>query len=478
MSSPDACLSPIVQHPHAALPWLVASAFFMQMLDTTILNTALPAIAHDLHRSPLAMEATVISYALTVALLIPISGWLADRYGCRRIFMAAVGLFSLGSLLCALANSLDMLVAMRVLQGVGGAMMMPVARLALLRSYPREQFLGVMSTVTMPGLLGPVLGPLLGGWLVTNASWHWIFLINLPIGLLGLWLAPRLMPNLTAARRPFDWLGFLLFGLALVSLSFGLDLIGGAQGALTMAFAALLAGSLMLAGYILHARRSTTPLFDLAMFRADGFSIGIFGNILSRLGTGGITLLLPLMLQVAFGYGADVAGWMLAPVALAALSVKPLITRLLPRYGYRHVLIAISLLTTLSVAAFATFTPGMALGWMLPATLFFGGVSSMQMTAMNTLALADLAPAHTSMGNTMLSVSQQLSISFGIAISASALQCFHPVLVQQGPGLTGAFRATFLLLAGLTLLSTLLFLRLRPGVGGLGRQQGEGPRHL
>ncbi|BEV71680.1 MULTISPECIES: DHA2 family efflux MFS transporter permease subunit [unclassified Paludibacterium] len=464
MASTDTLTAGVGPRPHDALPWLAATAFFMQMLDTTILNTALPAIATDLQRSPLEMESTVISYALTVALLIPLSGWLADRFGCRRVFMAAVGLFSLGSLLCALSGSLPMLVAMRVLQGVGGAMMMPVARLALLRSYPRSQFLAVMSTVTMPGLLGPVLGPLLGGWLVTHASWHWIFLINLPIGLVGLLMAPRVMSDHKAPHHPFDWPGFLLFAFALVGLSFGLDLIGAAH-ALVLALPALLAGSLLLLAYVRHARRHAEPLFDLAMFQTRGFRIGIFGNILCRLGTGGITLLIPLLLQVCFGYGADTAGWMLAPVALAAILAKPLITRGLPRIGYRRTLIVTSLLTVLSIASFALFAADMPLPWMLPSLVLFGGVSSMQMTAMNTLAVADLSSRHTSMGNTVLSVAQQLSVSFGLAISASALQLFHPAHVSQGAALTPAFRATFVLLSGLTLLSTLIFLRLKPQDG-------------
>ncbi|MGL6351915.1 MAG: MFS transporter, partial [Aeromonas sp.] len=200
----------------AGLPWIAAMALFMQTLDATILNTALPAMAASLQRSPIAMQSAIISYTLTVALLIPISGWMADRFGTKRVFLTAVSLFILGSLSCAMSGNLGMLIGSRILQGVGGAMMMPVARLALIRAYPREQLLPVLNFVTMPGLVGPVLGPLLGGWLVTYTSWHWIFLINLPIGLLGLWYAKRCMPDIRMPTHRLDWRGFLFFGLGLV----------------------------------------------------------------------------------------------------------------------------------------------------------------------------------------------------------------------------------------------------------------------
>lgn len=450
-----------------ALPWLAAMAFFMQSLDTTILNTALPAMAADLHRSPLAMQSAIISYALTVALLIPISSWLADRFGSRRIFILSVLLFSLGSLLCALSTHLPMLVCMRVLQGVGGAMMMPVARLVLLKVYSRAEFLGAMSLVSMPGLVGPVLGPLLGGWLVTVASWHWIFLINLPVGALGIYAARRIMPDLRAPHAPFDWRGFALFGLGLVALSLGLDLAGEtAMGLLPVALS-LAAGMVLLAGYARHARRSAAPLFDLGLLRIRTFTIGFLGNIASRLGTGGVSLLLPLMLQVSFGYSPDVSGWMLAPVALSALLVKPLIIRLIPRVGYRRLLLGTGLTTALSVGLFAGYGPETPLLWMLPALALFGATSSMQMTAMNTLTLGDLPAAHTSMGNSLYSVAQQLSVSFGIAVSASILQGFRPAGVTGGAALAPAFQHTFLLLGLETLLACAIFLYLRPGDGDL-----------
>jgi EmrB/QacA subfamily drug resistance transporter len=255
----------------AGLPWIAAMAFFMQALDATILNTALPAIAHSLNRSPLAMQSAIISYTLTVAMLIPVSGWLADRFGTRRIFMIAVTLFTLGSLACVLSTSLLELVIFRVIQGIGGAMMMPVARLALLRAYPRSELLPVLNFVTMPGLVGPILGPVLGGVLVTWASWHWIFLINIPIGITGLFYARKYMPNFTTPKRSFDMSGFLLFGLSLVLFSSGMELFGERIVASWIAFVIIGISILLLLAYIRHARRHPTPLISLSLFKTALF---------------------------------------------------------------------------------------------------------------------------------------------------------------------------------------------------------------
>lgn len=293
----------------AGLPWIAAMAFFMQALDATILNTALPAIAHSLNRSPLAMQSAIISYTLTVAMLIPVSGWLADRFGTRRVFMVAVSLFTLGSLACALSSSLSELVIFRVVQGVGGAMMMPVARLALLRAYPRSELLPVLNFVTMPGLVGPILGPVLGGVLVTWASWHWIFLINIPIGVAGILYARKYMPNFTTPRRKFDMTGFFLFGLSLVLFSSGMELFGEKIVATWIASAIIFCSIVLLLAYIRHARRHPTPLISLSLFKTRTFSVGIAGNLATRLGTGCVPFLMPLMLQVGFGYPALIAGF-------------------------------------------------------------------------------------------------------------------------------------------------------------------------
>ncbi|MEG2829965.1 MAG: multidrug transporter subunit MdtD [Edwardsiella sp. (in: enterobacteria)] len=446
----------------AGLPWIAAMAFFMQALDATILNTALPAIARSLARSPLVMQSAIISYALTVAMLIPISGWIADRLGTRRVFITAVSLFSFGSLLCALSGSLEMLVASRVLQGIGGAMMMPVARLALLRAYPRDELLPVLNFISLPGLVGPVLGPLLGGWLVTYATWHWIFLINIPIGIIGILYALRYMPDFTAPTRGFDMLGFMLFGLGLVLLSCGMELFGEQALPQPYAWGGILAGLGSLLLYILHARRHPHPLIALPLFRTHTFSVGIVGNIASRLGTGCIPFLMPLMLQVGFGYSAIIAGCMMAPTALGSMLGKSLVTGVLRRHGYRNTLVGVTLIIGLTIAQFSLQKPEMPL-WLLILPLFLLGMfMSTQFTAMNTITLGDLSDQNASAGNSVLAVTQQLSISFGVAVSAAVLRFYD---TQIAGSLVDHFHYTFITMGAITLLSASVFLLLHPKDG-------------
>jgi EmrB/QacA subfamily drug resistance transporter len=446
----------------AGLPWIAAMAFFMQALDATILNTALPAIAHSLGRSPLAMQSAIISYTLTVAMLIPVSGWLADRFGTRRVFMIAVTLFTLGSFACAMSGSLSKLVIFRVVQGIGGAMMMPVARLALLRAYPRSELLPVLNFVTMPGLVGPILGPLLGGVLVTWASWHWIFLINIPIGILGLLYARRYMPNFTTPRRGFDMTGFLLFGLGLVLISSGMELFGERIVASYIGVLIILAGLSLLATYIWHARRHPTPLIALPMFKTRTFSVGIVGNLASRLGTGCVPFLMPLMLQVGFGYTALIAGCMMAPTAFGSLLAKSTVTQVLRWFGYRKTLVGVTLFIGLLIGQFSLQSPGME-AWLLILPLFILGMAmSTQFTAMNTITLADLTDENASSGNSVLAVTQQLSISLGVAVSAAVLRLYEGIdsfnTIEQ-------FHYTFLTMGAVTLVSAFVFMLLRPKDG-------------
>lgn len=442
----------------AGLPWIAAMAFFMQALDATILNTALPAIAQSLNRSPLAMQSAIISYTLTVAMLIPVSGWLADRFGTRRIFMLAVSLFTLGSLACALSNSLAMLVVFRVIQGIGGAMMMPVARLALLRAYPRSELLPVLNFVTMPGLVGPILGPVMGGVLVTWASWHWIFLINIPIGVAGLLYARKYMPNFTTPRRSFDMWGFLLFGLSLVLFSSGMELFGEKVVETWLALSIIFSGIALLLLYIRHARRHPTPLISLNLFKTRTFSVGIAGNIASRLGTGCIPFLMPLMLQVGFGYPALIAGCMMAPTALGSILAKSTVTQILRWFGYRKTLVGVTLFIGVMIAQFALQTQAMAI-WMLVLPLFILGMAmSTQFTAMNTISLADLTDENASSGNSVLAVTQQLSISLGVAVSAAVLRFYEGV---DGTNTVEQFHYTFMTMGAVTVVSALTFMLLK-----------------
>ncbi|MDY0889148.1 multidrug transporter subunit MdtD [Kosakonia sp. CFBP8986] len=442
----------------AGLPWIAAMAFFMQALDATILNTALPAIAQSLNRSPLAMQSAIISYTLTVAMLIPVSGWLADRFGTRRIFMLAVSLFTLGSLACALSNSLGMLVVFRVIQGIGGAMMMPVARLALLRAYPRSELLPVLNFVTMPGLVGPILGPVMGGVLVTWATWHWIFLINIPIGVAGLLYARKYMPNFTTPRRSFDMWGFLLFGLSLVLFSSGMELFGEKVVETWLALSIIFSGIALLLLYIRHARRHPTPLISLNLFKTRTFSVGIAGNIASRLGTGCVPFLMPLMLQVGFGYPALIAGCMMAPTALGSILAKSTVTQILRWFGYRKTLVGVTLFIGVMIAQFALQTQAMAI-WMLVLPLFILGMAmSTQFTAMNTISLADLTDENASSGNSVLAVTQQLSISLGVAVSAAVLRFYEGV---DGTNTVEQFHYTFITMGAVTVVSALTFMLLK-----------------
>ncbi|MEA5209126.1 multidrug transporter subunit MdtD [Enterobacter mori] len=446
----------------AGLPWIAAMAFFMQALDATILNTALPAIAQSLNRSPLAMQSAIISYTLTVAMLIPVSGWLADRFGTRKIFMLAVTLFTLGSLACALSTSLTELVIFRVLQGIGGAMMMPVARLALLRAYPRSELLPVLNFVTMPGLVGPILGPVLGGVFVTWASWHWIFLINIPIGVAGLFYARKYMPDFTTPRRSFDMGGFFLFGLSLVLFSSGMELFGEKIVATWMALSVILGGILLFLLYIRHARRHPTPLISLGLFNTRTFSVGIAGNIASRLGTGCVPFLMPLMLQVGFGYSALIAGCMMAPTAMGSILAKSTVTQVLRWFGYRKTLVGVTVFIGLMIAQFSLQSAALPV-WMLILPLFVLGMAmSTQFTSMNTITLADLTDENASSGNSVLAVTQQLSISLGVAVSAAVLRFYEGF---DSANTVEQFHYTFITMGALTVVSALVFMLLKPKDG-------------
>ncbi|MDR0218583.1 MAG: multidrug transporter subunit MdtD [Enterobacteriaceae bacterium] len=446
----------------SGLPWIAAMAFFMQSLDATILNTALPAIAKSLNHPAIAMQPAIVSYTLTVAMLIPVSGWLADRFGTRQVFIYAVSFFSLGSLFCALSSSLSFLVISRVIQGIGGAMMMPVARLALLRAYPRSELLPVLNFVTMPGLLGPILGPLLGGMLVTYATWHWIFIINIPIGLIGIIYAKNHMPNFTMPKSPFDFSGFMLFSIGLVMLSVSLDLFGNDTLSNYVPVATLVIGILMLAGYYFYAKKHSKPLIDLNLFKTQTFSVGIASNIATRLSTGSLAFLIPLMLQIGFGYSAIIAGIMMAPNAIGAILAKPFITRILSRFGYKNTLIWITIIIGIFISQFALQSPELSLAFLIIPLFILGMAMSTQFTAMNTITLGDLNDNNASAGNSLLAVSQQLSISLGVTVSAAVLRFYESM--DYGSKID-EFHYTFITMGVITLVSAFTFLFLKKGDG-------------
>jgi EmrB/QacA subfamily drug resistance transporter len=450
------------------LPWIIAIAFFMQTLDGTILNTALPAMARDLAENPLRMQGVIIAYMLTVALLIPASGWIADRFGTRRIFFGAILLFSIGSLLCAISANFTQLVCARVLQALGGALMMPVGRLVVLRAYPRSELVRIMSFITLPGLLGPLIGPTLGGWLVEYASWHWIFLINLPVGALGCWAVHRYMPDLRGAERtPFDGIGFLLFGAAMLLITVALEGLGELQLPHVRVMLLLLGGLACLAAYWLRAGRIEDPLFSPRLFRNRTFSVGILGNLFARLGGGSLPFLTPLLLQVALGYSPAEAGMSMIPLALAAMAMKPLAKPLIDHFGYRRILTGNTLLLGALIASLGLVAEQSSTLLLIQLCLL-GAANSLQFTAMNTVTLIDLRDEDASSGNSMLSVVVQLSMGMGVASAAALLSGF--TLDQSGDdSVLNAFQATFFCVGLLSMLAATIFLQLGDHDGGLAK---------
>jgi EmrB/QacA subfamily drug resistance transporter len=467
-SEPRFVLDPTTER---LLPWVVAIAFFMQTLDTTILNTTLPRMAIDLGESPVRMQSVVVAYSLTVALLIPASGWLADRFGTRRAFLGALVIFSLGSLFCALSPSLTWLVIARVIQGIGGALLLPVGRLTILRAFPRSDRLRVLAFVTIPGLLGPLVGPPLGGWLVEVATWHWVFLINIPVGVLGVFATLRVVPALRSPmEQRFDWVGFVLFSAGLVMVSLGLQGLG--EQALAKATSLLLAvgGLAAMAAYWMHAARVDNPLFTLRLFKIPTFSIGVVGNLFARLGTSSAPFLIPIFLQVGLGYSPTTAGFSMVASVVGAIALKSFAVPVIERLGYRTVLSGNTLLVGTLIASFALLDRSTPLPVIVVLLAVFGLVNSMQFTAMNTLTLSDLDEERASAGNSLLSVVMQLAMGLGVAAAGAMLAAFggSPPPTAE-PEVLHMFRATFICMGLLTAAAASIFLQ-------LGRREGpSGP---
>lgn len=441
------------------LPFILATAIFMQMLDSTILNTSLPSIAKDLNESPLDMQNAIISYVLTLAVFMPVSGFLADKFGTKKVFIFAVAIFSLGSLFCAASMSLTQLVLSRVVQGIGGSLMTPVGRLALIRTFDKNELLPAMNYAIVPALIGPVLGPVVGGYMVDYLSWHWIFLINLPIGLAGILLSIRYMPNYQSEKINFDLKGFLIFASASLLLSVSLELFGTSSHTTPILFIFVL-GFLMVFYYFWHASRTENPIFPLNLFQVRTFRVGILGNLATRLGISSIPLLLPLMIQIAYGESAVVSGWVVAPMALTAMAGKSTVIKILNKIGYRKTLMTNTFIIGILICVLGIPGIDSSIWWFVPIIAIMGFFNSIQFTSMNTIAIADLRNSHTSSGNSLLAVNQQLAIGFGIAFGLIVLKLFenNTQLMHGNPHL--AFRYTFIVVGLLTILSGFVFRRL------------------
>jgi len=453
----------IIKSDAASQPllWLVALGFFMQALDATIVNTALPTMAKSLNEHPLDMHMVIIAYTLSVAILMPASGWLAERFGTRRVFFSAIVLFTIGSVLCAASQTLTQLILSRIVQGVGGAMLMPVGRLAVLRAFPREKFLKAMSFVTIPGLIGPLVGPTVGGLIVQLASWHWIFLINIPFGLAAGFFTLRVMPDFRENDvGRFDIYGYILLAGSMLGISIALD---GASNFYfkhaTILFLSF-AGFAALAAYWLHARHAARPLFPLTLFRVHSYSVGILGNLFARIGTGSMPFLLPLLLQIHLHYSPFQAGLMMIPVAVAGMFSKSIAAPLVNRFGYRTTLSVNTFLVGMLIASFSLTTHGTPFWGLLVLLFIFGAFNSLQFTIMNSVALKDLDSEQAASGNSLLSMVMQLSMSLGVSAAGALLATLSGSRDEIAPD-PHAFAATFICMAAITVTSSWIFLQLR-----------------
>ncbi len=441
------------------LPWLVAVALFMENLDATIVNTAVPTISASLGVPPLSLKAVLTSYTLSLAVFIPISGWMADRFGTRRVFAAAISLFTLGSLGCGISYNVPMLVASRILQGIGGAMMTPVGRLAIVRTFPRSELMKVMQFVVLPALIGPLIGPFAGGLIVHWLPWRFIFLVNIPFGLVGLWMVRRYMPDLrTEGTARMDYVGFLLFGSGIGLLSYVLEVFGehrlsmGAIGILT------LVAILLIAAYGWHARQKTSPMLSLGLFRARTFRVSVVGGFVTRLGFGGMAFLLPLLYQVGMGFPAWQAGLFTMPQAIAAMGMKVIGRKLLARFGHRCVLMVNTVLLGITIGFFTLVGMSTPVWCILLISFALGFLASLQFTSINTLVYADVDDRDASQAGSIASTAQQMSLSFGVAAGALLVGLYlGPVDHAAAAQTISALHKAFLTMACVTVASSLTF---------------------
>lgn len=444
---------------------LVALTFFMENLDATIIVTALPAIADTFRVDPINLNIGLTVYLVAVAVFIPVSGWLAERYGARRIFFTAIILFILASVFCALSQTKSMFTFARALQGIGGAMMVPVGRLVAMRLAPKEHLVKVIAYITWPGLIAPVIAPALGGLIVTHLSWHWIFYINVPLGVLAVWASLKLLDNETTEDlATFDWIGFTLLALACASVVYGMERIGQEISNAVSYLGLVIFGALLFTVSVLYMRRSDAPLLKFDAFKQETFSVSIFGGSVARIAMSGLPFLLPLMFQEALGLSALHAGLLVLAVFLGNLLMKPFTTPLMQRFGFRKILFVNAIIGACSIATCAWFdadTPH----WFMMMCMFLSGLSrSLQFTCYNSLSFADVLPEDKSYATTQFSLFFQISLAMGIAFAALILRGFMFIFEHQDPTLSD-FHWTFIVIALFSLLSLLDTWRLSSNAG-------------
>ncbi len=445
--------------------FIIATALFMENMDGTVISTSLPAIARDLHQDPIVLKLALTSYMLTLAVFIPASGWVADRFGARTVFCSAIVIFTVGSILCGASSSLPTLIAARVFQGLGGAMMVPVGRLVLLRSIRKSDLVTAMAYLTVPALIGPLAGPPLGGFITTYFHWRWIFWINVPIGVLGLLLSLRFIPNLREEAVPrFDFRGFVLSGVGLLSLISGLSMIGRGIAPYWLVAVMIALGALSLAAYVRHAKRRRDAILDLELLRIPTFVSGVVGGFIFRVGIGAIPFLLPLLLQVGFGLTPFESGSITFSAAAGSLLMKFTASTVLRWFGFRQTLVVNGLISGAFLAACALFTPSTP-HWLLLLTLLTGGFfRSLQFTALNAISYADVDPPRMSRATSFASVSQQMSGAVGVAVAAICVEAIQFALGDTEL-MARDLSLAFVLVAIVSSLSVFVFAGLRPDAG-------------
>ncbi len=442
--------------------FIVSMALFMEFIDTTAINTAIPAMSQSLMVEPVDLKVALISYLLSLAIFIPISGWLADKFGSKQIFIIALFIFTLSSLWCGFAQSLPELIIARFIQGLGGALTMPVGRLIIAQSVAREHLIQTMTRVVMVASLGMMLGPFIGGWITENWSWHWIFWINIPVGALNIVLSLYFMK--TKRKKvvpPLDKMGFLIFGFSLAGFLFALSALSESIMDIRLSIVVFVFSIILMIAYFRHSRHETHPIVKTDLFAYKTFKVAALGNLVTRLGFSGVPFLLPLLLQIGFGMTAEISGLMLAPVALGLLVAKPIFLPLLRWLHFKWLLLINTFVSGLSICLFTMvgpFTPLYVIGFF---TFFYGLTTSIQYTALNSLAFAELPDEYLSAATSITSTLQQLSQSFGVAMSAIFIRIFSYVFTDNISLKPTVFYYTFFAIAIVTLFSTLIFLKLK-----------------
>ena len=444
------------------ITFIISLSFFMEAVDGTVINTAIPAISASFSIDPVEAKIALLSYLLALAIFIPISGWLADKMGAKKIFMTALIVFTISSLFCGLATNLTELIIARFVQGVGGALGLPVGRLILIRTFGRENLIHTMNQVATIGALGMMLGPVIGGFITPNLSWHWIFLLNVPVGIVSITLAYYWLDNTKPQKVPaLDKLGFILFGTALAGFTYGLSMLSELTINPITSLSVVCMSILMLIIYIWHSYHQLHPIVNIDIFRLKTFQISVLANLLSRMGFGGVPFLIPLLLQLGLGFSAQLSGLLLAPTSAGVLLAKPASIRLLRLFGYKRLLLINTVLAGLSIWSFILIDSNTSISVICILTLLYGFIVSLQYSAMNSLAYADIPSERLSAATSIMGTLQQVAQSFGVAASAIFIRLFSSMFLEDSSLTPLVFHCTFFSIGIITMISALLFFRLK-----------------